>query len=212
MMLGNHPARSNHFETPCSDGGELLVELLMMIQKVTLCDLSRCGAEEEEEEDRSPGKKRDHCRLDTGGVPNLDPLYLKLSLVGATEIQKTAYQDLSRSNQRTVKAPASRLHYSATIGKRVLDPHLLVYLKTKVPDCAQYTSLQSRGCYGGEKHDTEGPLFHLKVVSGRRTDDEDWRWAGLGGADRSRIQSCCWLMAPEACLRMNSLANMTLSY
>ena len=108
MMLSNHPGGSNHFETPCSDGGELLVELLMMIQKVTSCDLSRCGAEEEEEEEnRSPGKKRDHCRLDTGGVPNLDPMYLKLSLVGATEIQKTAYQDLSRSNQRTVKAPAS---------------------------------------------------------------------------------------------------------
>lgn len=174
MVLCNPPARSNHFETPCSDGGELLVELLMMIQKVTLCDLSRCGAEEEEE-NCSPGKKRDHCRLDTGGVTDLDPMYLKVSLVGVTEIQKTAYQDLSRSNQKKVKAPALCLHYSATIGRRVLDPRLHAYLRTKVPECAQYKSLQNRGCYGGEKLGTEGPLFHLMIVSGRRTDAEDWR-------------------------------------
>lgn len=58
----------------------------------------------------------------------------------------------------------------------------------------------------------EGPLFHLKIVPGRRTDVEDWRWAALGGADRSWIQSCCCLMAPEACLRMNCLVSMSLSY
>lgn len=136
-MMDNPPARSNQFETPCLDGEELLVELPMTIQRVTSCDLSRCGAEEEEEVNCSPGKKRDHCRLDTGGELNLDPMDLKLSLVGATEIQKMAYQDLNRSNQRKVKAPALCLHYSATTGKTVLDPLLLAYLRTKVPDCAQ---------------------------------------------------------------------------
>lgn len=184
MRSDNPPARNNHFGTPCLDGEELLVELLMMSQMVTLCDLNRCGAEEVEE-GCNLGKKRDHCRLDTGGVPNLDSMYLRLSLVGTTGTQKTAYQDLSRCNQETVKAPALCLPYSAMIGKRVLDPLLHAYLRKKVPDCAQYKSHQSLGCYGGEKHDTEGPLFHLRTTSGRRTDVEDWRWAGLGVADRS---------------------------